>query len=118
MDKKNTSRNLIAIGLLLILLTLILSSCSSAGSKTYQHSEIHLNCENYSAVQNDPGNCMVIEGTTEGLRIQLGMIVTKDYVISLMESLGWKKDSQTTKYVDANGQSYKVDVYKFSRELE
>jgi hypothetical protein len=96
----------------------ILSSCNSDSSKTYQDATIYLDCENYSAVENDPGNCRVISGTTDGLRIQLGLIVTKDYVEGLMSDLGWKKENHTNKYIDYNGQSFRVEVYKFSRVLE
>ena len=56
---------------------LLISGCAGTSSKTYQKAEIYLDCENYSTVENDPGNCRVIDGTTDGLRIRLGMIVTK-----------------------------------------
>ena len=118
MNNQKTSQTPIVIVILVILFALVFTSCTTDKSKKYQYAEIYLNCENYSTTQNDPGNCLVIEGTTDGLRIQTGMVVSEKDTISLMKSLGWKKDSQTTKYIDVNGQSYKVDVFKFSRVLE
>ncbi|MBI9050057.1 MAG: hypothetical protein JEZ00_11595 [Anaerolineaceae bacterium] len=104
---------------ILLILILLLSGCAAKDKNVaYQHADIYLNCENYSETENDPGNCMVISGTTDGLRIKIGMIVSKNYVTSLMKDLGWKKESQTSKYVDSSGSSFRVEVYKFSRELK
>jgi hypothetical protein len=103
--------------LLIILGSLLLTGCADKKT-TYHYAEVYLDCENYSNANNDPGNCQVITGTTSGLRIQEGMIVTKDYVEEIMEDLGWSKVSNTQKYTDVNGASYRLEVFKFKREVK
>jgi hypothetical protein len=118
MRKEIHLKQTITLILLLTISIIFLTSCSNNEAKKYQHAEVYLNCENYSETQNDPGNCLVISGTTEGLRIRPGMVVTKKYVLELMSDLGWEKDGQSSKYADLNGFSYKVEIFQFERELE
>jgi len=95
---------------------LLLSGCAEEKT-TYRYAEIYLDCEAYSNAHNDPGNCQVITGTTSGLRIQEGMIVSKDYTHTLMEELGWSKVSQMQKYTDVNGTSYRIEVLSYKRAV-
>jgi hypothetical protein len=114
--KNNKIKYMVILFVLSLVVSLNLSGCTPE-KKQYHTAEIYLNCENYSTAQNDPGNCQVVPGTTSGLRIAEGMIVTKEYVNDLMSNLGWKLVSRTQKYVDVNGVSYRIDVLKFSRVL-
>jgi hypothetical protein len=114
-------RNFFRNGILFSLLLLTISGFLLTGCKeketTYRYAEVYLDCENYSNANNDPGNCQVITGTTSGLRVQEGMIVSKDYVDQIMDELGWSKVSRTQKFTDVNGASYRMEVLKFKRQV-
>ncbi len=114
--RKYLHRVLLFSLLLLAIGSMLLTGCAEKKT-TYRYAEVYLDCENYSIIQNDPGNCQVVPGTTSGLRIQEGMVVTKEYVGQIMDDLGWTKVSQTQKYTDVNGSSYRMEVIRFKRAI-
>jgi hypothetical protein len=115
-QNKKFSQLFIVLLLLLTLTGQVLAGCAKK-EISYRYAEIYLDCENYSIAQNDPGNCQAVSGTSSGLRVQDGMIVSKEYVAKIMSDLGWTKVSQTTKYKDVNGVSYRLDVFTYKREV-
>lgn len=115
MKYHQTTTTLIFI-LTTIIFSMLLTGCGQKKTN-YRFAEVYLDCENYSTSQNDPGNCQVVPGTTSGLRVQDGMVVTKEYVEEIMGDLGWTKVSHTQKYTDVDGVSFRIEVYKYKRAI-
>ena len=117
MELTKSTKKLITTCLLLTLSFGIFTSGCAKEEKKYRTAEVYLDCENYSVSQNDPGNCQVVPGTTSGLRVQEGMIVSEEYVEDIMKDLGWSKVNHTQKYTDVDGVSFRVEVYKYKRAI-